>query len=255
MDKIKKYRNFMKSNLGGLIAIETDVEESDQRKGTKRPSLQKSHDIEAKIIELPCHKDVKLEESNILEIISNRRSHRKYTEDPLSITELSYLLWTTQGLHKVIDTDYATLRSVPSAGARHPYETYLIVNNVTELEKGLYRYLPFNNALLFIHHIEDLDTKLDRATLGQNFVSKSAIVFIWSCIPYRNEWRYHIGGHKPMILDAGHICQNLYLACESIRCGTCAIAAYNQLLMDDLIGVNGEDEFVVYLSPVGRIDV
>lgn len=255
MDKIKRYRCFMKSNLGGMLAIETDVEESDQEKGLPRPPLQKPRPGDASIVPLPGFDGIELKSNKIIDIIKSRRSHRKYNQEPLSFEELSYLLWATQGVHKVIDNDYASLRSVPSAGARHPFETYLVVNNVKGLEKGLYRYLPFDNGLLSMGRVEELEDKLDKATLGQIFVAKSAVVFIWSCIPYRNEWRYHIGGHKPMLIDAGHLCQNLYLACESIQCGTCAIAAYNQILMDNLIGADGDDEFVVYMSPVGRIDI
>ncbi len=255
MDKIKKYRNFMKSNLGGMLAIETEVDVSDQQKGLPRPALQKPYPEDSRIIPLPDFEDILLNRDNIIDIIKNRRSHRKFNGEPVTFKELSYLLWATQGLHRVIDNDYASLRSVPSAGARHPFETYLVINNVDDLECGLYRYLPFDKSLLWMGRIEDLEDKLDKATLGQVFVAKSAVVFIWSCIPYRNEWRYNIGGHKPMLIDAGHVCQNLYLACESIKCGTCAIAAYNQMLIDHLIGVDGEDEFVVYLSPVGRIDI
>ena len=81
----------------------------------------------------------------------------------------------------------------------------------------------------------------------------SALVFIWSCVPYRGEWRYTTKAHKVMLLDAGHVCQNLYLASESIGCGTCGIGAYDQSSVDDFLGLDGSDEFVVYLAPVGRI--
>ncbi len=67
------------------------------------------------------------------------------------------------------------------------------------------------------------------------------------------EWRYGLASHKVIALDAGHVCQNLYLACEAIGAGTCAIAAYNQDAMDQLLGVNGRDEFTIYLAPVGKI--
>ncbi len=72
-------------------------------------------------------------------------------------------------------------------------------------------------------------------------------------MPYRAEWRYNIASHKAMLLDAGHICQNLYLACESIEAGTCAIAAYDQEKVDALLGLDGENEFSVYLSPAGKV--
>jgi len=77
-------------------------------------------------------------------------------------------------------------------------------------------------------------------------------VFIWTTIPYRMEWRYSVVSHKIIALDAGHVCQNLYLACESIGCGTCAIGAYDQEKMDRFLGVDGEEEFAIYAAPVGR---
>ena len=85
------------------------------------------------------------------------------------------------------------------------------------------------------------------------FTANAAVTFIWSSIPYRTEWRYADRTYKIALLDAGHIGQALYLACETIGLGTCAIASYNQKLIDDIIQVDGEDEFAVYISPVGRI--
>jgi SagB-type dehydrogenase family enzyme len=67
------------------------------------------------------------------------------------------------------------------------------------------------------------------------------------------EWRYDIAAHRVIAIDAGHVCQNLYLACEAIDSGTCAIAAFDQEKMDKLLNVDGNDEFVIYLAPVGKI--
>jgi len=90
------------------------------------------------------------------------------------------------------------------------------------------------------------------AALGQDFVAEAAVVFIWTAVPYRMEWRYGLAAHKAIALDAGHVCQNLYLACEAIGAGTCAVAAYHQELMDRLLGVDGRDEITIYLAPVGK---
>lgn len=144
------------------------------------------------------------------------------------------------------------MRTVPSGGARHPFETYLAVFNVEGLDAGMYRYEPFEHELIYLFDVESMSEKISDATLGQKFVGLGAVTFIWSCIPYRSEWRYHIASHKTMLLDAGHICQNLYIACETVGCGTCGIAAYDQKKIDSLIQVDGEDEFVVYLAPVGK---
>jgi SagB-type dehydrogenase family enzyme len=67
------------------------------------------------------------------------------------------------------------------------------------------------------------------------------------------EWRYGPVSHKVIAMDAGHAAQNLYLACEAINSGTCAIAAYNQEYVDELLGLDGVDEFVIYLAPVGKL--
>ena len=101
---------------------------------------------------------------------------------------------------------------------------------------------------------ELLSDKISRACLGQSFIGESAVVFVWAAIPYRTEWRYSVIAYKDILIEAGHICQNLYLACEAIGAGICAIAAYDQKAMDSLIGVDGIDEFTVYLAPVGKIE-
>jgi len=79
------------------------------------------------------------------------------------------------------------------------------------------------------------------------------VVFIWTTIAYRMKWRYGLAAHKVIALDAGHVCQNLYLACEAIGAGTCAVAAYHQQLMDRLVRVDDQEEFVIYLAPVGKV--
>ena len=96
---------------------------------------------------------------------------------------------------------------------------------------------------------------LVRATLGQRFVAAAPVTLAWTVIPYRMEWRYDIAAHRVIAMDVGHLCQNLYLACAAIGSGTCAIAAYHQEQMDVLLKVDGEDEFTIYLAPVGRIHV
>ena len=95
-------------------------------------------------------------------------------------------------------------------------------------------------------------TRLSQAALGQRFVADSAVTFVWTSVPYRMEWRYLQAAHRVILLDAGHVCQNLYLACEAIHAGTCAIAAYDQEAMDELIQVDGKEQFVIYLAPVGK---
>jgi len=170
----------------------------------------------------------------------------------MSLTELSYLLWATQGIRKRIDSGHA-LRTVPSAGARHALETYLAVLNVETIGVGFYRYLPIEHKLV----LESLDNmvaeKISQACFHQDWIANAAVVFIWTAIPYRMEWRYGLAAHRVILIDAGHVCQNLYLACEAIGSGTCAVAAYDQDLMDQILGVDRGSEFAIYAAAVGKL--
>jgi len=246
MPSIDELRSFMHSEFGDGFPWSP----SDQQKGLPPPPHQLPAPDGAKVIELPKPDASVIRKNGIWECIGQRRSRRDYVSEPLRLAELSFLLWTTQGV-KETGPAYS-LRTVPSAGARHPFETYLAVRNVDSLDEGLYRYLPLDHALVVLPPVEHLRRKLIFAALDQAFVGNAAVVFLWSCIPYRGEWRYGTRAHKEMLLDAGHLGQNLYLACEAIDCGTCGIGAYDQDRMNELVGVDGEDEFVVYLAPVGR---
>jgi len=251
MDKILKNREFMKANFKVFENFKTD-----QMKNVDPPELQKPVGKNVELIDLPNPKKFQLSNDNLRANILNRRSHRKFSSKPFSLEELGFLLWATQGVKEVIKRngkDYVTLRTVPSAGARHPFETYLVIHNVETLTPGLYRYLGIEHKLAFLGKIADQKQKMIAAALDQKFAGECAVVFIWSFIPYRTEWRYYLASHKTALLDAGHICQNLYLACEGVGAGTCAIAAYNQKLTDELIGVDGIDEFSVYMSPAGHL--
>ena len=183
--------------------------------------------------------------------IAARKSHRTFSGEPLSLEELSYLLWATQGLRRTASVLGA--RTVPSAGCRHPFETYLAVFHVEGLPRALYRYLPVEHALIEVARWDNLEALVQLAALGQSFVAKGAVTFLWSVIPARMEWRYGEASYKVIALDAGHVCQNLYLACEGIGAGTCAVAAYDQDASDTLLGVDGDDEFTIYMAPVGKM--
>jgi SagB-type dehydrogenase family enzyme len=248
MDRVKTQRQWLKSGFND----DEDIK-SDQELKLPQPPLQKPYDISSEVIALPEVSESVLTKTNILEILKNRKSNRQYSEESLSLQELSFLLWATQGVKEIRGNNYATIRPVPSAGARHPFETYIAVNRVEGLKKGIYRYLALTHELLFIKEDDNLEYTISKLTLGQKFAGRSAVTFIWSIVPYRGEWRYNILAHKPMLLDAGHVCQNLYLACEAIGCGTCAIAAYDQDNFDSYLELDGEDELVVYLAPVGKI--
>ena len=247
-DLIKTYRLFLKDSIRKVI----DFSQTDQNKRIAPPPVEKPYPQEAKRIDLPKYDQLKnIDKIDLKAAIKNRESRRSYSHQPLSIEELSFLLWATQGIRQNLDSGHA-LRTVPSAGCRHAFETYLCVLNIKNLDQGIYRYLPLEHQLLFEFTEENLNKKIRHAVLGQRYPGEAAVTFIWTTIPYRMEWRYGLAAHKVIALDAGHVCQNLYLACEAIGAGTCAIAAYDQGEMDKLLKIDGQDEFTIYLASVGK---
>jgi SagB-type dehydrogenase family enzyme len=251
MDKkmIEHYRYFLKDS----VRLTIDFHQTDQNRCIMPPPVEKPFPAESHIIKLPKEKESHtISPVDLVSAMKNRKSHRIFKKEPLTLEELSFLLWATQGVRKKVD-EATAYRTVPSAGCRHAFETYLCVLNVSGLEAGIYRYLPLEHWLVIERLQENPGESLVAAALGQPFFGKAPVTFIWTTLPYRMEWRYDIAAHKVIAIDAGHVCQNLYLACEAIRAGTCAVAAYNQTLMDELVNVNGDDEFVMYTAPVGKV--
>jgi len=249
VDDIRTYRQFVKDSIRKRI----DFSATDQNRGVDPPPWQKEAPAGAERVALPAREawEGRIGRTDLLTAIDHRESRRMFAPEPLDLSELAFLLWITQGV-RARRGPHAVLKTVPSAGARHSFETYLFARNVTGLEKGLYRFLADEEALLVVDRPAEMETRLVDALLGQAFAGKAAVTFVWSTIPYRMEWRYALAAHRAILMDAGHVCQNLYLGCEAIGASTCGVGAYDQEALDALIGLDGEDEFAVYLAPVGK---
>lgn len=249
MTRYKKERDFLKSNFNDFKKIKTDRD-----KGLAKPLANKPYDKDAIMIELPdVNRDIA--KKGVYQSIKDRRSTRLYSEENISLDELSYLLWATQGITKTTKSGL-TLRTVPCSGATHSFESYLIIMKVEGLKQGIYRYEPIAHKLLFIGQINKIDEQVDDITLDQpfvqNFAKKAAVLFAWATIPYRSEWKFDMTAHKKILIDIGHVCQNLYLASESVDLGACAIGIYDQDKIDQLLEIDGEEEFVIYMAAVGN---
>jgi len=180
-DSVREVRDGMKSNL----TEETDWV-SDQMKGLVMPPSQKACDPACERIALPKPDPAILKKPDLLACIADRKSRRKYSTANLTLAELAYLLWATQGLRKALPSG-RHYRTVPSAGARHSFETYLVIQHVEGLKTGVYRYLPFDHQLVYLFTAGNLPEKLTALASDQPFVGNSAVCFIWSSIPYRME--------------------------------------------------------------------
>lgn len=250
--KMRKLRDFLRDD----VRRRTDFTQTDQTLGLEMPPVEKPLAPGEKPLPLPDWRGLLRVRGALDELIEKRKSVRKYLDDPLSAAELSFLLWATQGVRR--EATGRVLRTVPSAGNRHSAETYLALNRAVldgddiAFPAGLYSYLPLEHALVRLGAPENQAELVTKAALDQPFAGAAPLVFFWACIPYRTEWRYAEASHKVIAIDLGHACQNLYLAATALGLGACAIAAYDQQAADRLFSLDGQDEFIVYLAPVGR---
>jgi len=237
---------------------------SDQQQGLPRPEIQKPVPPDALLVDLVPPEKFTIGDAPVVDVIRERISYRYFTTEALTLEELSFLLWATQGVRDKVTEEGITyvMRTVPSGGNRHPLETYLSIHNVEGIQAGLYRYLPIDHKLVQQKIDTTLPEQVKQGSRNQNsgtdqesyyFIREAAMVFIWTAIPYRSEWRYHKAAAKLIALDAGHVCQNLYTAAGALGCGTCAVGAFDQTKMNQLLDVDGGEEFVIYMAPVGKI--
>ena len=229
-----------------------ELSKSPQEIGTiPQPPLELPAPEGLDCVNLPAADQLSMPGIDLRKAIENRRSLRKYGDQDLTLNELAYLLWITQGVKK-ISSRPSTARNVPSAGARHAFETVLLVNRVEGLKPGLYRYMAIENQLIRLKTDEQINALVTSSCFDQSQVAFSAVTFIWVAVVERMFWRYVERGYRYLHLDAGHVCQNLALGAEQLGCGICPIAAFNDDEINSVLGVDGKDQFVIYLASVGK---
>ncbi len=192
--------------------------------------------------------------TSLAQAISERRSRRSFDSQPVSLETMSFLLWQTQGVTGYAgdpDDTSVPLRAAPSAGARYPLETYVFVQSVDELQPGLYHYDVSAHELVEISLDEALRAALARACFGEQFIYDAAAVIVFTAVPARTEWRYGPIAHRMIAYETGHAAQNLLLAAQASGLNACPVAAYHQPTLDQLMGVDGEHEFSLYLVALG----
>ncbi len=242
-------RCFAMNNIGDTYFQKTKYDRETLGKGSldwnNKPEIYKSYP-DAEVIKLP---DFNIR-SNIsfLEILKKRKSIRSYSLKKLELEKLSFLLWASTGIQRV---EYGyEFRTAPSAGALYPIETYLIINNVLELHQGIYHYNIEKHYLELLKK-GNFKRQIALAALHQYFLSEAPVVFIWSAIFQRSKWKYKERAYRYIFIDVGHIAQNLALAAVYLDLGSCQVGAFFDDEINNLIGINGINESVIYLSSVG----
>ncbi|NWF55259.1 MAG: SagB/ThcOx family dehydrogenase [Syntrophaceae bacterium] len=181
--------------------------------------------------------------------LRERRSIRDYSPAPLSLKDLSALLWATQGITEKAFAPW--YRTAPSAGALHPIDTYLVVNRVEGMDPGIYFFEVVEFSLI-LRREGDFSGPIARAALDQEIAQSAAVVFVWVAVIQRSRQKYRQRAYRYIYLDCGHIAQNLYLAATALGLGCCGIAAIFDDEVNDLVGVDGQEETAIYLATVGK---
>lgn len=254
-EQIEKGRAFLKSQDTAEREKNGGGYKTNQELKKPQPPLVKAPMTDNRV-DLPRNFETLGLQDNLLELLKKRKSSRVYTQENMSLLQLSFLLWAAQGIKSIRGRSYATIRTAPCGGARHPFETYLLVRQVEGLLPGVYHYLPMTHQLELLEELEDREAMtqlVDLSLCGQAWAAKANVVFYWSFVPYRSEWRYGIYAHRMVLADLGHVGENLYLACTALGLGTCGIGAYDQALCDKTFRLDGEEEFVVYAETVGTV--
>ena len=216
------------------------------RSKPKMPPQYKNY-TDTKIIELPKpeYQGVPLEEA-----IEERRSVRNYSKKPITMFQLSRLLFSAQGTTGKMYGKH--LRTAPSAGALYPFEIYVIANNVESLDQGIYHYGILNHTLELVQY-GDFRKAITSAGLKQEMLGDSDVVFGLSAIFDRTRHKYGERGFRYVYMEAGHISQNIYLQAVSLGLGSVGVGAFLDVKVNQLIGVDGEKEAVIYLHAVGTL--
>lgn len=248
-EKIKE-----KIELGrAMLKYDTSVGEyeTDQMKKLPQPPLFKEKCSNETIALNKEFDQLKINQS-FNEILLHRKSNRVYSEQDISLDELAYLLYMSQGV-KEIKGNYATFRPVACGGARHEFETYLIVNHVQGLKKGKYHYLAQTHELEYLGEVDNMFETIDISLAHQTWATKSSVVFYWSILPYRCEWRYSFDAYRAALMDVGHVGQNLYLSATALHLGVCTLASFDLAFCNQCFDLDGEEEFILYTATIGTI--
>ncbi len=182
---------------------------------------------------------------SIEEAILLRRSIREYEPEPITLSQLSQILWAAQGI-----TQKSTgFRAAPSAGATYPLEVYVVVKEggVKDLPAGVYHYLPSSHELELVK-LGDYTIDLMKAALGQEWVGDAAVNLVINAVYERTTRRYGDRGIRYVHMEVGHVGQNVYLQCISLNLACVVIGAFYDEEVKKIVGGMGEP---LYIIPVG----
>ena len=235
----------------GYTYLRETAHDREAIKSFRRPAIAREETFkkypDAEKVALP--RQWQLTEEKITPLLQNRRSLRHYAPEPIALQELAFMLWASQGI-TAVSGNYS-FRTAPSGGALYPVETYISANSVEDLAPGLYHFDVESFSLDRLTCVDSAEA-VAAACLNQQFMAGSAVTFLWSAVFRRCMNKYGNRGMRYILLDAGHICQNILLAAEATGSGGCPIAAFFDDEVNDLLGLDPANESILYAASVGK---
>ena len=209
------------------------------------------------VVPLSTNLEVEEEKKFFYNVFRNRRSVREYSDQPLSIQDISRLLFLGDGVTCDMSYDDGStwkMRTAPSPGGLFPIEIFCIIQNVTGMEPGLYLYSPVKNELieLYTETRENLYLKMVEAMRPmKTTIENSAVTFVLLSNMPRINFKYKERAYRFAMLETGHIAQNLLLAAEAEDLGAVCVGGFLDNEINEMLRVDGLNKFVQYCIPVG----
>ena len=220
-------------------------------KGRKQPPLYKNYSKQPKIRLLKAS----VQEVPFFGTLRKRRSTRELSGKPISFSDLSKLVYYTWGRISTYKTrEFGELlhKTSPSAGARHPIETYAIVNSVERLERGIYHYSVSDHSLELLK-AGDFRERCVELTAGHSWTRNASALFIMTAVVARTTWKYRVPrAYRALLLDAGHLSQSFLLIATALGLGAFCIGVISDNLIEEELNLDGISETVIFVVGVGR---
>ena len=191
---------------------------------------------------------------SVEEALANRRSRRAFTDRSLSTEQLSQILWAAYGITGLTagaQPQPDSYRTAPSAGALYPLEIYVVIGSVTGIEPGVYKYIPWEHRIV---QSVDGDIREALASLSPStstMITDAPITVVYAAVFERTTVKYGDRGRERYVyIEVGHSAQNVYLQAEAMGLGTCAMGAFDDNKVSELLNLQ-KAEKPLYIMPVG----
>ena len=220
-------------------------------KGRKQPPIYKTY---------PDRPRIRLQadsgpEAPFFGTLRRRRTVREFTGKPITFIQLSRIVYNTWGrVSHFQSRAYGLLlhKTSPSAGSRHPVETYAIVNNVDGLMPGLYHYSVEDNSLELLK-TGDFAAKCVKFCAGQEWTRNANVVFFMTAVVARTAWKYRVPrAYRAFLLDVGHLSEAFLLVSNALGLGAFCVGIVCETLIERELGIDGVAEAVLFAVGAGQ---